>query len=68
MGDEGKQLLWLLPKGWDLQDKVIVLGVGSVDWSGCRVTQECRLCLLRGWDKGLGFYLFTSGLSWCLFA
>lgn len=73
MGEEGKQLLWLLPKGWDLQDKVSAFGVGSVDWGGCRATQEHRLCLpaaaascLAG-TRGWGFiYLHLDCHGVCL--
>lgn len=64
MGDKGKWLLWLLPKGWDLRDGAAAFGVGSGGWSWHGATQEPRLgpwgpCRLLPPSAGVG----TRGLS-----
>lgn len=83
MGNKGKWLLWLLPKGWDLRDGAAAFGVGSRGWSWHGATQEpglgprgaCRLLLPSAGvgTRGLRFFvsnLFASlsRLPWCLFA
>lgn len=63
--NEGKGLLWLLPEGWDLRDRVLpwVRGLGpprSPSWAPREPGACC--CLLLGLGQGVWvcFYLFAS--------
>lgn len=82
MGDEGKWLLRLLPKGWDLRDGAIAFGVGSGGaGAGTRPPRSPGsappgACGLLPPSAGVGtrssgwfflIYLHLSRLPWCLF-
>lgn len=66
MGNDGKQLLWLLPKGWDLQDGAIAFreGSGATRERGLGPPGSLRAAaaFCWGWDTGFGAFLF-----FCLF-